>query len=85
MIIWDDTKNIKLKLERQISFEQISEIILRKGYLDILENPSRTDQQIFVIYLNNYVYAVPFLIDENSNIILKTAYPSRKLSKKYTG
>ncbi|MGD8294091.1 MAG: hypothetical protein PVF37_20425 [Desulfobacterales bacterium] len=85
MIIWDDTKNIKLKLERQISFEQISEIILRKGYLDILENPSRTDQQIFVIYLNNYVYAVPFLIDENSNIILKTAYPSRKLSKKTQG
>ena len=67
MIIWDDTKNIKLQLERQISFEQISEIILRKGYLDILENPSRMDQQIFVIYLNNYVYAVPFLIDENSN------------------
>jgi len=28
---------------------------------------------------------VPFLIDENSNIILKTAYPSRKLSKIYTG
>jgi hypothetical protein len=47
-------------------------------YLDILENPSRTDQQIFVTYLNNYVYAVPFLIYENSNIILKTAYPSRK-------
>ena len=85
MIIWDDTKNIKLQLERQISFEQISEIILRRGYLDILVNPSRTDQQIFVIYLNNYVYAVPFLIDENSNIILKTAYPSRKLSKKCTG
>jgi hypothetical protein len=82
MIIWDDTKNIKLQLERQISFEQISEIILRKGYLDILENQSRTDQQIFVIYLNNYVYAVPFLIDGNSNIILKTAYPSRKLTKK---
>jgi hypothetical protein len=43
MIIWDDTKNIKLQLERRISFEQISEIILRKGYLDILENPSRAD------------------------------------------
>ena len=85
MIIWDDTKNIKLQLERQISFEQISEIILRKGYLDILENLSGTNQQIFVIFLNNYVYAVPFLIDENSNIISKTAYPSRKLSKKYPG
>jgi uncharacterized DUF497 family protein len=85
MIIWDDVKNTKLQIERQISFEQISEIILRNDYLDILENPSRPNQQIFVITLNNYIYAVPFLIDENLNIILKTAYPSRKLSKKYLG
>ena len=85
MIIWDDAKNTKLQIERQVSFEQISEIILRNDYLDILENPSRPNQQLFVITLNNYIYAVPFLIDENLNIILKTAYPSRKLSKKYLG
>ena len=84
MIIWDEGKNTKLRIERHISFEQISEIILRKDYLDILENTSRPNQQIFVIYLNSYIYAVPFLIDEHSNIILKTAYPSRKLLKKYT-
>ncbi|MCK5069674.1 MAG: toxin [Desulfocapsa sp.] len=85
MIIWDDEKNQKLQIERDISFEQISEIILRKGYLDILENPSRSNQQIFVIKLNDYVYSVPFVIDAQSNIVLKTAYPSRKLNKKYTG
>lgn len=85
MIIWDDEKNQKLQIERDISFEQISEIILRKGYLDILENPSRSNQQIFVIKLNDYVYSVPFIIDAQSNIVLKTAYPSRKLNKKYTG
>ena len=85
MIIWDDAKNTKLQIERQVSFEQISEIILRNDYLDILENPSRPNQQLFVITLNNYIYAIPFLIDENLNIILKTAYPSRKLSKKYLG
>ena len=83
MIIWDDNKNQKLKIERKISFEEISEIILRKGYLDILSNPARTDQQIFVISLNDYIYAVPFIIDKQSNIILKTAYPSRKLNQLY--
>ena len=41
MIIWDDEKNQKLQVERGISFDQISEIILRKKYLDILENSSR--------------------------------------------
>ena len=85
MIIWDDEKNQKLQIERDISFDQISEIILRKEYLDILENLSRPKQQIFVIKLNNYTYAVPFIIDNHSDIVLKTAYPSRKLHKKYTG
>ena len=85
MIIWDDDKNQKLQNERGISFDEISEIILRKEYLDILENPSRPSQQIFVIKLNNYIYSVPFIIDSQSNIILKTAFPSRKLNKKYMG
>ena len=85
MIIWDDEKNQKLQIERDISFEQISEIILRKEYLDILENPSKPNQQVFVVTLNNYIHSVPFIIDDQSNIVLKTAYPSRKLNKKYTG
>ena len=85
MIIWDDDKNQKLQNERNISFNEISEIILRKEYLDILENSSRPNQQIFVVKINNYTYSVPFIIDEQSNIILKTAYPSRKLHKKYMG
>ncbi len=85
MVIWDDEKNIKLQVERGISFDEISEIILRKEYLDILDNPSRPSQQIFVIKLNDYIYSVPFVIDKQSNIILKTAFPSRKLNKKYRG
>ena len=85
MIIWDDEKNQRLQLERDISFEQISEIILRKGYLSILENPSRPNQQVFVVKLKDYIHSVPFIIDDQSNIVLKTAYPSRKLNKKYTG
>ncbi len=85
MIIWDDDKNQKLQTERNISFEQISEIILRKEYLDILDNPSRANQQIFVVKLNDYIYSVPFIIDSKSNIILKTAFPSRKLNKTYMG
>jgi len=85
MIIWDDDKNQKLQKERNISFEEISEIILRKEYLSILENSSRPNQQIFVVKLNNYIYSVPFIIDEQSNIILKTVFPSRKLNKKYMG
>ena len=83
MIYWDEEKNNKLISERNISFDEIAEIILRDEYLDILENPNRNDQMIFIVRLKEYVYAVPFLIDEDENIILKTAYPSRKFNKKY--
>jgi hypothetical protein len=83
MIIWDEEKNLKLQIGRKLSFEQLSEIILRKEYLDILKNPVRPNQNVFVIALNDYIYAVPFLLDDDSNIILKTAYPSRKLFRKY--
>jgi len=83
MIYWDEDKNNKLITKRNISFNEISEILLREEYLDILENPNRKDQLIFIICLQDYIYAVPFIIDENENIILKTAYPSRKFNKIY--
>jgi len=83
MIIWDENKNIKLKVERNISFEIIADIILNRSYLDILENPSKPSRNIFVVEIANYIYAVPFIFDKDLNIILKTAYPSRKLTKKY--
>ena len=83
MIYWDEDKNNNLIAERNISFDEISEIILREEYLDILESPSKENQMIFIVRLNDYIYVVPFIIDENENIILKTAYPSRKFNKIY--
>ena len=83
MICWDEDKNNKLITERNISFNEIAEILLREEFLDILENPNRKGQLIFIICLQDYIYAVQFIIDEDENIILKTAYPSRKFNKIY--
>lgn len=60
-------------------------IPLSEEYLDILENPKRANQLLFVLSLRNYTHAVPFIIDENERIVLKTIFPSRKLHKKYGG
>jgi uncharacterized DUF497 family protein len=83
MIYWDEDKNTKLITERGISFDEILEIILREEYLDILENTNKENQMIFIIRLKSYVYVVPFIIDDDENIVLKTAYPSRKFNKIY--
>ncbi len=83
MILWDPEKNIRLIENRNLSFDLISEIILEKKYYDILENKSRKDQFLFIIPYDDYTYAVPFMIDKNNNIILKTIFPSRKFHKIY--
>jgi hypothetical protein len=85
MILWDEKKNKKLKLERGIGFEDFMDTILNGEYLDILEHPSRPHQNIFVVERNRYIFAIPFVIDKDQNIILKTAFPSRTLHRKYRG
>ena len=82
-IIWNNEKNKWLMLNRNISFEEIADIILNGNILEILENPSRDNQQYFILEVKSYTWVVPFLIDEEEKIILKTAFPSRKFHKKY--
>ncbi len=82
-ILWDQTKNKWLILNRGISFEEISTRLLNGDYIDILENSSRENQFYFIMEIDNYIWVVPFLVNENDQIVLKTAFPSRKLQKKY--
>jgi uncharacterized DUF497 family protein len=84
-VIWDAEKNNKLIRERAVSFETFENLILSKKYLDILENQSRKGQYIFVIPYLDYTYVVPFVIDQDENIVLKTIFPSRKFHKLYGG
>lgn len=80
-------KNRLLIQERGISFRVFERKILRNDILFIDKHPNPEkypDQRVFVINIDNYVFAVPFVEDEEK-IFLKTAYPSRKLTKKYLG
>ena len=82
-IIWDDEKDKKLKKERGISFEEIALLILDKKYIDIVKHPKRLSQSLFILPVKGYIHVVPFVFDEDKNIFLKTAFPSRKFHKKY--
>ncbi len=39
----------------------------------------------FVMDMQEYTWIVPFLIDKEDNIVLKTAFQSRKYHRKYMG
>jgi len=85
MIAWDEEKDRWLTRTGGISFSEIADKILKGDYLVILENPRRPEQDLFLILIEGYVWIVPFVIDEEETIFLKTAYPSRKFHKIYGG
>ena len=85
MIRWNIEKDLWLRKTRGISFQEIADRILAGDYIDILESPSRTGQEVFVLKIKDYIWAVPFMVEEDRSIFLKTAYPSRKLFKRYGG
>jgi hypothetical protein len=51
---------------------------------DITDTNRYAGQRIFVVRLEDYVYLVPFVENENA-IFLKTIIPSRKATKEYLG
>jgi uncharacterized DUF497 family protein len=83
MIVWDEKKNEWLKKERGVSFTEVEEVIETEKYLDRIENPAREGQFLFVVFLHDYVWIVPFVVDAEKNIFLKTIYQSRKYHRLY--
>ena len=84
MIRWDESKNYHLKRDRHMSFERIAEAISNGDYLEILRHPKRRNQQLFVLRMDNYVWAVPFVVEaDGETLFLKTAFPSRKFNRRY--
>jgi len=82
---WSEEKNKWLRTGRGISFEEIVVAIEEGGILDILEhpNPSRYEgQRLYIVSIDNYAWVVPF-VDRGDIRFLKTAFPSRKLTKRY--
>jgi len=79
---WDSEKNEILKHVRGISFEEIAYLIESGQILGIEENPGRFNQKIYILEIENYAVIVPF-VENDDEIFLKTAFPSRKYTKRY--
>ena len=79
---WSHEKNEILKAKRGISFEEIALLIESGQILGIEENPGRANQKIYIFYIENYAFIVPF-VEKDTEIFLKTAFPIRKYTKRY--
>jgi uncharacterized DUF497 family protein len=79
---WNPEKNEILKRERGITFEEIAFLIESGQIIGIEKNHGRPNQKIYVLEIDNYAFIVPF-VENDKEIFLKTAFPSRKYTKRY--
>jgi uncharacterized DUF497 family protein len=79
---WNPEKNEILKRERGITFEEIAFLIESGQIIGVEKNHRRPNQKIYVLEIDNYAFIVPF-VENDKEIFLKTAFPSRKYTKRY--
>lgn len=84
---WNDEKNETLKKTRGVSFEQVELAMASGDLIDRVRHPNSAkypNQKVFLVKIEDYVYSVPYVEDEES-IFLKTIIPNSKATKKYLG
>ena len=84
---WSNEKNQQLKKERGVSFDDIIQAIGQQKVLDIIKHPNQNqypNQFVLIVHIKNYVYCVPY-VENETEIFLKTIFPSRKMKKRYLG
>lgn len=82
---WNPEKNRTLISTRGISFDDVVNAIDAGKTVDKIAHPNSKkypNQQIIYVSINNYVYMVPCVENQNE-VFLKTIIPSRKANKKY--
>ncbi|MGQ0651099.1 MAG: toxin [Betaproteobacteria bacterium] len=84
---WNPDKNERLKVARDISYEEIVLAIEEGGLKDVLVHPNQKrypGQVVLVVSFREYVYLVPS-VEEDEYYFLKTIIPSRKATRDYLG
>ncbi len=84
---WDPKKNEILKAgERFVSFEEIVKAMESGVIIADMPHPNKEKyprQRIASVSFRNYVWQVPYVIEEDGTRFLKTAFPSRVANKKH--
>jgi uncharacterized DUF497 family protein len=84
-IRWDNSKNERLKSERDVLFEAVLVAINQGNTLDDSIHPNQEkypNQRLLVVKIKEYAYLVPY-VETDAEIFLKTIIPLRKATKQY--
>ncbi len=81
-IEWDDEKNAKVRAERGASFEELAETATGAGYVGFISHPRNPGQRLMIVRFRGEVWVI--VAEARGELIrFVTAYPSRKMRKKY--
>jgi hypothetical protein len=86
-ISWSPEKNVLLKAERDISFEDVVFHIMAGDIIDTFDHPNQVrypSKKIHLVAIEGYVYLVPF-VELDEEVFLKTIIPGRKATRAYRG
>ena len=75
---FDPEKDVMLRAERGISFEMIIEAIATGKVLSDIAHPKRKNQRVMLVEVAEEIYFVPYILEKDGNIFLKTAFIHRK-------
>ncbi len=82
---FDKEKNSLIQQKRGISFKEIGQAVHEGKLLAIVEHPNQVRyprQKLLIVDIHDYACVVPF-VEQNDVLFLKTAFFSRKYTKKY--
>ena len=79
-VYWNPEKNAQLRKLRKVTFEDL----VNARFMGIEDHPKKPHQKLMLFEYKKYVWAVPY-VETKAHLFLKTAFPSRKYTKKYLG
>jgi hypothetical protein len=79
-VYWNQEKNTQLKRLRNVTFEDL----IGSRFIGVEGHPVKKHQKLMLFEYKSYVWVVPY-VQGRDYFFLKTAFPSRKHTKKYLG
>ncbi len=79
-VFWSQEKNAQLKQLRKVTFEDL----ISARFIGIEDHPKRSHQKLMLFEYKKHAWVVPY-VEGKDYFFLKTAFPSRKHTRKYLG
>jgi len=79
-IFWNPEKNDQLKKLRKVTFGDL----LDSRFIGTEDHPTKKHQKLMLFEYKKYVWVMPY-VEGKGYLFLKTAFQSRKHTKKYLG